>query len=332
MVFSRPQRPSSSHSKIRSFDVRTDLLSVSDLVELCFADRLSREGEALLRKMRSSAQSQRFKEWAYSMAGRVSMPFTGYVWEEEGEIVGNLSLVPYQVGTRQFYMIANVAVHPAYQRRGIARTLVRRALAFFKRRKLDGIWLQVDEGNHAAVHLYLQEGFQERSRRTTWLLEPGQINHEFLRWKVPGFKVRPHQAWDWQQQRRWLDQNYPPEVRWHLPIHLKYLRGGMLGAVARAILVEPKIKQWTVTAQGELIGVASWQSSKTHADWLWLASSPETESVLLDAFLPHWFKEIESPRHLRLNFPKRKYNESLESHWFKPTRTLIWMEYTGGKA
>ena len=80
---------------IRSFDVRTDLLSVSDLVELCFADRLSPDGEALLRKMRSSARNQRFQEWAYSVAGRVSMPFTGYVWEEGGEIVGNLSMIPY---------------------------------------------------------------------------------------------------------------------------------------------------------------------------------------------------------------------------------------------
>ena len=47
---------------IRDFDVRTDLLSVSDLVELCFADRLSPDGEALLRKMRSSAHNKRFQE------------------------------------------------------------------------------------------------------------------------------------------------------------------------------------------------------------------------------------------------------------------------------
>lgn len=157
---------------IRSFDVRSDLLPVSDLVELCFADRLTPDGEALLRKMRSSARSQRFQEWAFQMAGQISMPFTGYVWEENGEIIGNLSLVPYHIGGLYYYMIANVAVHPDYQRKGIARSLVREALDFLIPRRLDGIWLQVDEGNQAAVDLYLRQGFQEISRRTTWILIP----------------------------------------------------------------------------------------------------------------------------------------------------------------
>jgi len=89
---------------IRPFDVRSDLLSVSDLVELCFADRLSPDGKALLRKMRSSAKNQLFQQWAFQMAGRVSMPFTGYVWEEGNEIIGNLSLIPYNVGKKQYYM------------------------------------------------------------------------------------------------------------------------------------------------------------------------------------------------------------------------------------
>jgi len=301
---------------IRPFDVRSDLLSVSDLVELCFADRLTPDGEALLRKMRSSAKNQRFQEWAYHMAGRVSMPFTGYVWEERGEIVGNLSLIPYNIGRKQYYMIANVAVHPEFQRKGIARSLVQQALDFLLPRRLDGIWLQVDE-------------FKEISRRTTWILEPGEINREFLNWHVPGFLVQDHKAKYWVQQKKWLDKNYPPEVRWHLPLRSEYLRGGLPGKISRLLLVEPKIRQWAVTARSELIGVVSWQSSKTHADWIWIASSAETEGVLLDAFLPHWLNSPGLKRSLRLDFPKRKTNLSLETHWFKPARTLIWMKYGG---
>ena len=88
-------------------------------------------------------------------------------------------------------------------------------------------------------------------------------------------------------------------------------------------------EQWAVTAQDELIGVVSWQSSKTFADWIWIASSAETEGVLLDAFLPYWMNSPGPKRSLRLNFPKRMTNLSLEAHWFKPTRTLIWMKYQG---
>jgi ribosomal protein S18 acetylase RimI-like enzyme len=312
---------------IRAFDVRTDLLSVSDLVELCFADRLTPDGEALLRKMRSSAHSQRFQEWAYRMAGRVSMPFTGYVWEEAGRIIGNLSLIPYHINGKHYYMIANVAVHPDYQRKGIARSLVREALEFLVPRKLDGIWLQVDEGNQAAIELYARHGFDEVSRRTTWILKPTDLPREFLNWEVPGFKVTPHRARHWSQQRIWLEMNYPPEVRWHLPFRAQYLRGGLLGALSRMFLIEPRISQWSVTAGRDLIGVISWQSSKTFADWIWIASSAETEGVVLDAFLPYWMDLPGPKRPLRLNFPKRKTNLSLESHWFKPSRTLIWMRY-----
>jgi ribosomal protein S18 acetylase RimI-like enzyme len=312
---------------IRAFDVRTDLISVSDLVELCFADRLTPDGEALLRRMRSSARSRRFQEWAYTMAGQVSMPFTGYVWEEGGEIIGNLSLIPYHVSGKHYYMIANVAVHPDYQRKGIARSLVREALDFLSPRRLDGIWLQVDEGNQAAIDLYLRHDFKEVSRRTTWILKPADIPREFLSWKVPGFSVEAHRATHWSQQRGWLEKNYPPEVRWHLPFRPEYLRGGLTGALARLFLLDPKITQWSVLAGNELIGVVSWQSSKTYADWLWIASSAETEGVLLDTFLPYWMGTPGHKRPLRLNFPKRKTNLSLETHWFKPTRTLIWMKY-----
>ena len=57
--------------------------------------------------------------------------------------------------------------------------------------------------------------------------------------------------------------------------------------------------------------------------------TPETEGVLLDAFLPVWMAEPGVKRSLRLNFPARKTNHALETHWFKPNRTLIWMKYQG---
>ena len=212
---------------------------------------------------------------------------------------------------------------------GIARALVMRALNFLVPRKLHGIWLQVDEGNQGAVDLYLRQGFQEVSRRTTWMLSPDDVPTEFRDWQVPGFEVVPHRGKHWRLQRTWLERNYPPEVRWHLPLHPQYLRSGVVGKFSRMTLVEPRINQWSVIASNELIGVVSWQSSKSQADWIWLASTPETEGVLLDAFLPAWLAEPGRKRPLRLNFPARKTNHALEAHWFKPDRTLIWMKYKG---
>lgn len=314
--------------QIRPFDVRSDLLAVSDLVELCFAERLSRDGKALLRKMRKSARSKRFQRWAYHVAGRVSMPFTGFVWEEGDEVVGNLSLIPYHLPQGDFYMIANVAVHPDYQRRGIGRALVRRALHFLEPRNLDGIWLQVDEGNLAAVRLYQQEGFDEQTRRTTWFLEPEEIVRDGSWYETSRMTVHRRQVGHWEKQKKWLEETYPTWVRWHLPLKIPYLRGGILGVLTRAFYVEPEIRQWSVSATEGLIGVLTWQASKRHSDWLWLAAPPGKEPMVLDAFFStnaHSFR-----RRVRLDYPAGRANQSLEERGFSPSRTLIWMKYDRG--
>ena len=326
---------SSSYTKyspqIRPFDVRSDMLAVSDLVEVCFAERLSPDGEALLKKMRSSARSKRFQRWAYAMAGQVSMPFTGFVWIDNQRIVGNLSLIPYHLARKDYYMIANVAVHPEYQRQGIGRALVRRALDFLQEKNLDGIWLQVEEENQGAVDLYLQEGFQERSRRTTWILKSGEEGINPQSDPVGGWELGLRRGAHWPQQRAWLRESYPAEVRWHLPLKLRYLRGGFWGAVLNLFLSVPPLQHWSVVEGDRLRGVCTWQKSKSYADWLWIAAPPESEGDLLDVFLPRWRSYPNASRPLRVNYPRGRASLSLLRHGFSPTRTLIWMKYTPKK-
>lgn len=314
---------------IRPFDVRSDLLAVSNLVEVCFADRLSRDGEALLRKMRASAASKRFQRWAHHVAGRVSMPFTGFVWVEEGEVVGNLSLIPYHMDSRDFYMIANVAVHPHYQRQGIGRALVQRALKFLHPREVDGVWLQVDEENQAAINLYLQEGFSEHTRRTTWYLDPDEIAPQNEMRRPSSLRVSARNPGDWGRQKAWLKEAYPAAVRWHLPLKLAHLRGGILGALRRVLYVEPDIKQWSVSEDGNLAGVVSWQSSKRHSDWVWLATPERREADVLDAFHNFLLRSQPFPRRVRLDYPADRARDPLRVNGFSPARTLIWMRHHG---
>lgn len=326
MIF-RSQTPHPDSPQIRSFDVRTDMLAVSDLVEVCFAERLSPDGVALLKKMRTSARNKHFQRWAYSVAGRVSMPFTGFVWEEKGEIRGNLSLIPYHLSRQNYYMIANVAVHPEYQRRGIGRALLLRSLRFLKDKDLDGIWLQVDEHNYGAVQLYLQEGFRERSRRTTWILNSEGKSSRPREDQEPDLRIGLRRGQHWSRQRSWLRKTYPEEVRWHLPLQLRYLRGGLWGAVTHLFLKVPPHQHWAVLEGERLRGVVTWQKSKTTADWLWMAAPPGGEGRLLDAFVPHWYSYRQARRRLRLNYPRGQAHQTLQDHGFKPTRTLIWMSY-----
>ena len=85
----------SSPNQLRPFDVGRDLSAVADLVEACFAETLDTDGRRYVQQMHAAARNPRYLRWAATMADHVSMPLTGFVWEEHGQLVGNLSLIPF---------------------------------------------------------------------------------------------------------------------------------------------------------------------------------------------------------------------------------------------
>ncbi|RPJ49686.1 MAG: GNAT family N-acetyltransferase, partial [Chloroflexi bacterium] len=115
-------------SYIRKVNIRQDLLAVADLIELCFANTLDEDGREYLRQLRWTARDMNYLSWLQGAAERISTPLYGFVWEENGQIIGNLSLIPLNRGGRLVYLIANVAVHPDHRRRGIGRLLTQEAL------------------------------------------------------------------------------------------------------------------------------------------------------------------------------------------------------------
>lgn len=192
-------------SHLRPFDVGRDLNAVADLVETCFADTLDEDGKRYVQQMHAAARNPRYLRWATAVADHVSMPLSGYVWEENGYLAGNLSLIPFLNQGRRYYLIANVAVDPSYRRRGIARAMTRTALDHAFSRGAASVWLHVREENLAAFNLYQSLGFRERARRTTW--ESGAPNQkpELLAiQRTSGITVNRFQRQHWNQQRQWL--------------------------------------------------------------------------------------------------------------------------------
>jgi ribosomal protein S18 acetylase RimI-like enzyme len=94
------------------------------------------------------------------------------VWEEAGQLVGNLSMIPISVQGKRSYMIANVATHPDYRGRGIATALTYTAVRHAQEHGTSSVWLQVRDDNPSAIHIYVTQGFEERLRRTTWYSAP----------------------------------------------------------------------------------------------------------------------------------------------------------------
>ncbi|MGH2581278.1 MAG: GNAT family N-acetyltransferase [Anaerolineales bacterium] len=306
-------------ANLRPFDMRRDLLSVADLVELCFASSLDADGRLYVRQMRQAARGGPLLDLAAAGPG----PMSGYVWQENGKVVGNLSLIPHGYGNRKIMLIANVAVHPEQRRRGIARALTEAALDNLLTNGKDEIWLQVDENNPAAVTLYRNMGFVERTRRTSWRVYP-QIGAGST--PAAKTKVRKRHTSDWARQSAWLQSTYPRDLRWQIPLDPVLLQPGWRGSVERALSTR-QVRQWSAEEGGELLAALSWQSSTLDADRLWLAAAKENEGKGIAALMRQIHNTMKPTRKLALNYPARRAEDALRAAGFKSARTLIWMEY-----
>jgi GNAT superfamily N-acetyltransferase len=304
---------------LRPFDMRRDLLAVADLVELCFAESLDADGRLYIRQMRQAARSGSLM----SLASNTDVQLGGMVWEEGDQVIGNLSLIPHYFKNIRMVLIANVAVHPDYRRRGIGRALTQAALEQIERRGHAETWLQVDEENPAAVNLYRGMGFSERMRRTSWRLQP---TGESTVSPFAQITVRMRRAADWPHQKAWLESSYPEELRWNVPLDFGLLQPGLLGALQRS-LSDRQAEQWSAELNGELLGVLTWQSSSLETDRLWLAARDDREEEAIPALVNHMQGQLRPGRKLALNYPARRATAALTDAGFSAARTLIWMQY-----
>lgn len=309
-----------TENHLRAFDVQRDLAPVADLVELCFADTLDQDGKRYIQRMRSVSRNKGFLRWAALNVEIPNMPFTGYVWELDGNLIGNASLIPYRVKDQASYLIANVAVHPDHRREGIARALTLRAMDHARKKGAAEIWLHVRQENDQALDLYTNLGFAEKARRTTWIGEPETVNSG----DESGVNIKPAVLDNWKHLQAWITHNYPDDVSWHLPLNTNALRPGFWGALYR-LLYHVNIRQWAAYRAAGLSAVLTWQAASTHADSLWLAAPPDAADAVIGALLSHARRALRTKRTLRLEYPADQNKDGVQSAAFYAQQTLIWM-------
>lgn len=308
---------------LRPFDIRRDLNAVADLVELCFADTLDSDGQRYLRQLRDAARNVRFLRWASSVADPSSLPMNGFVWVEDGKLVGNLSIIPFTIHNRRTFLIANVAVHPDYRRKGIARAMTLEAQEYARRRNAASVWLHVREENHPAKRLYVSQGFRERARRTTWY----SIPEARARFDPPsGVQIGLRKPVHWNWQKSWLSRIYPGELTWHLPIKINSFRPGLWQTIGSWFTGTTK-RHWAATRANELLATLTWQHSSGYNDYLWLAVPLNFHEGVVRALLTHARRSLPPYRVLHLDFPAHVAEASIQSAGFEIHQTLIWMEY-----
>jgi ribosomal protein S18 acetylase RimI-like enzyme len=320
VAITKASKASPASSPLRQFDVRRDLNAVADLVELCFADTLDVDGREYVSRMRQSAQSTPFLRWAAATAEWSSAPFAGYVWQHDGAVVGNASLIPFFVKGQRYFLIANVAVHPDFRRQGIARQLTEQAIAYARKKGAPAVWLHVHRPNEVALQLYRSLGFAERFVRTSWLSQP-----DHLQGKAPaGVRFASPRSAHWAIYRPWLERSYPAELSWHMPFRLDNQRPDLLGGFYR-LLFNVYVQQWCLLRGDQLLGCLAWQALPARFNALWLAAPANGDEDSIQALLLHARRRAPTSRPLLLDYPADQYAGAIQAAGFKAQHTLVWM-------
>lgn len=322
-----PANPPQVSGQLRPLNVLRDLPRVADLIEICFASSMDSEGQSYVQQMRRASRDASFLRWASSALETASMPLSGYVWEQDGLIIGNASLVPFRYNGRRINLIANVATHPSYRRRGIARALTERAMQHARQRGVNELWLHVRADNPGAIQMYTDLGFEERARRTTWRFRPEKrfsLDAPPRSGYAPGLStVTKRYSRFWTKQLIWLNQLHPAELNWYRSLNWNNLRPGLWSWLYRAF-IEFDQRQWAVQKRGRLQGVLAWVPTLRNTP-LWLACESYADSEAITTLLIQAQRDLGFHRNMVIEHPYGLQEEALQTAGFDVVRTLIWM-------
>ncbi len=313
---------------MRPLNILRDLPTVADLIELCFANTLDPDGRSYIDQMRRNGRDSGFLNWAPRVIESVSLPLSGFVWEDNGRIVGNVSLIPFSKGGLKVFLIANVATHPDYRRRGIARALTEAAIWRAREKRADTIWLHVRQDNPGAIALYRNLGFYERARRTTWYTSSSGM--PLSSGRMTTVSIRPASSWDWPQQNRWLEIAYPSSLDWYYANKWKVLKPGLLNGIHR-FLADIDTQQWAAYRDNRLGAILSCQRTIGRSDHLWLAAPRHPDPEIITEVLLYGRRALSERHSLSLEFPAGMADDAIRAAGFLPQRTLVWMETHGAQ-
>jgi len=329
MSIALPNSPFSNkaHSQfvgVRAINFRKDVPQIMKLLRLAF------EGsEVQKRPFSSPFELPPF--WSLNVDPMTNRLRNGFVWEDNGRLAGNLTILRYPTSGR--FLIVNVAVHPNWRRRGIAQKLMLAAMNLAKAEGQTAVLLQVDKSNDGAQALYQQMNFETVGHMARWQVEGAALRRSplALQEKSPDY-VRRLRSREWQEASAIDRAHLSPEMDWPEPMPPDLYKTG-LGQRFFTFINGRSFECWTVAAKsGALVGIASiW------GEW----GQPYRARLRI---LPSWTGKVERPlllktiERLRQLSSNRIYldhpddnpvmNDLLRSARFRPRRTLTHMKFT----
>lgn len=268
---------------LRPLNPLWDLGPLADLLEVAFADRLRAEGQSMVSDLRALRWISPLIWLLFHASAAFRAGLEGYVWVEGGRLVGNVSLSPAGGLT---WSIGNVAVHPDYQGRGIARRLMEAAIDHV--RALGGmtVLLEVHADNAPAVRLYEGLGFR-RLDAVTDLRRPASAGFTDL--AQPGLDLRPIPWHQWRKEYELALVSTPPGAWRTRPVRESQFRRSALGSLLERLSGRVTYRRGLFDPAGDLdAGVWLEMHRPTiRPHRLTLLIRPARQAELADALVAH---------------------------------------------
>lgn len=300
----------------------TDLSIAADLIELCFARFLDRDGCSYIEFMRKTAQ--KYADTPGFLLPFVSLPsIPGVVCKNsDSEVVGNINYYPETYNGNPAYMISNVCVHPDYRHQGIARRMLEMVLDITKRNNVSVVLLLSRESTHDSNQLYLDSGFEINAVRNDWIRKPvtplPEVNSEY---RISAVPRRGQEELDLHFARA-----YPSAVTWHLMYNSLLFKAGFTGRIGRRLSYPDSDLVRISNSNGITVCWACLQKTGFYADSLWFIPSPDCSEQEAADSLCLLANEYGRSNPLSVSYESGKFEEAFGKAGFERKNVLLWMK------
>jgi ribosomal protein S18 acetylase RimI-like enzyme len=267
----------SEFTGLRPFNPLRDIGPMTELLELSFGENLDEEGRQTLREMRTVAYLLGPLLWLLGRTpSRLRDLFSGYVWVEEGRIVGNITVHrPY--GERKGWFISNLAVHPDHRRQAIGRRLMTEGIRLARQRGAQRVSLEVRASNLAAKKLYDALDFSRVDSMSKMRLGEASAVRPV---SYEGYRVTLVKPGEWEKRYRLAQDSFTPEAKEISPIEESDYRlnpAQLLLRTVSDVLKGQTVHLWAAQEDSQFLAVLALRTG--------------------GAFFPHFLELMVHPEH-----------------------------------
>ena len=317
----------SARNGLQPLDLARHLGGLAQLMELCFSREMDSGGRSLVREMHFLSQFGPLLALLGPLGLAAEAWGLGFVWLEDGRVVGSVN-TRRALARSSTWLIANVATHPDYRRRGIAAALTQATLDFIRQQGGAEAILQVDDDNYAAIDLYRQLGFAHVATLAAWVRSSRSAPP-----LIPSpFDIRLRTRPEWADQFVLAQHVRPQGLAWARPLRPENFQPTGWQRLD-AFLSGQSDEHWVVEnpqpgAASRLIGSLTLRAAWNESARLVLLVHPQWRGQLERPLLARGLRRLGSSAfsvHIEQPAGDETAAAALQELGFSVTRTLRWM-------